>query len=1152
MADRANQTIVGPGLFEPVQYFNGVAADTSEYLHPPIPTERLLVSRRPQQLSTREALEVQRLRKAGSIRFGGRRPEPSGPRWYRGTRFGIQPEELDSAGWGVVFAAGADPAVKEALLPLLEHRRAEAGERYREYEGPLAYRPGESAAELKGRMGVGPGPVDPAAMPYHLLLVGSPQEIPFHVQHELDAQHAVGRLDLGEPDAYARYAEKVVAAERGGAGGSAEACFFATAHPGDPATLASSRQLVGSLLRELSEGGSGPPLRHVVAEEATKAALHELLCGDRRPGLVFTATHGVELPRTDPCHLAHQGALLCHEWDGPPRGSRRPIPPEAYLSGDDVVGGRPGQPFLLFSYACYSAGAPAPCPAGRDGRDGGPASRAFSARLPQRLLADGGALAAVGHVDRTWGCSFLWESRAQPQTFASTLQSLLAGRRIGTSLDYFAQWRGELAGWVLGSRPEAAAGPPAEESRLSLAHRDARSFILLGDPAVRMATGGAVSARPGPEAVPAEALEAKVRTRPREEPERRLPLPAPELDEHLDFAERMIGEHDLDAGRAEELRRSCRAVRARRRDPSLYLAVVGEFSSGKSLLINHLVRDRLLGTSAVQATTSAATLIRSGEHPSMEVEWVGGGRSRVAFPAPARSPAVRDAVRRAVGRLTVHEPVARRTERVRVTFPFPQAIRDLVLVDTPGTNVEDERHLQVTEGVMSELCDAAVVVVPAPVPLSQSLARLVRHNLAGSLHRCVFVVTQIDRIPADERGELLETIEARLCRMLSVEEPRIEAVDLSGPPEAGLGALERRILDHVDRQRDAILVESAVRILVTLLEESRRELDRLASRYREEHRALEESRIDDLDSYLSRQRAVHRDGIDRAADAVSDRALEAAERKGHGVRRDVLRMIGAADRTEALREVASERAPAALDATAEELRREVSRRLAGLREECLLEIEGFRATFAEAYRRLADAAGVERDEPEGAVDVASRLDLDGKKTLSRLANSASSDEATENGLIGGGMCAGAIVGQVLIPVPGVGAAVGAIAGAIFGAGFTVSIDELRKRHREQAGEAVDRWRVRVRCRVTALVDGERSRMKKELDRVMKEHANRYGELVDRCLAADRERAGRLRELEERVRRDTAEIARRRELLEEMSKSLRQEETSEDRSTGARR
>src|SRR3954451_1338313 len=48
----------------------------------------------------------------------------------RGLKEGLDPGKLDEAGWGVIFpSAAAFEPLKEALAPLLELRRAQAGKR---------------------------------------------------------------------------------------------------------------------------------------------------------------------------------------------------------------------------------------------------------------------------------------------------------------------------------------------------------------------------------------------------------------------------------------------------------------------------------------------------------------------------------------------------------------------------------------------------------------------------------------------------------------------------------------------------------------------------------------------------------------------------------------------------------------------------------------------------------------------------------------------------------------------------------------------------------------------------------------------------------------------------------------------------------------
>ncbi len=452
--------------------FNGVDAETGEYLTPPTPLPGL-------------AREL-RAARAGGPHLDELRRRHRDDEDHLGIMYGRDPQDLGSAGWGLVVAEDTDPAVLTALEPLIELRREQAGELYK----TLLVRPDEGKDAFLRRYGMGPAPADPRKVPYYLLLVGGPAQIPFSFQYQLDVSYAVGRVEFDSTEEYARYATAAVAAERPAADDSQPVHFFAPRNPGDTPTALSASRLAQPLAAELRELAPGRPVTEDVGESATLRRLQHVLEDVAAP-VLFTASHGVGAGGDRQREI--QGALLCQDWPGP-LAARREVTEDQYLTGAHIRSDRPVRPRVVFSFACYGAGTPSIS----DFSDGpaGPrptlAAESFVARLPQRLLANpaGGALAFVGHVDRAWSCSFLWKGiDPQVTSFVSTMLALLGGCRLGWAMESLNSRYAEVATVLTTCIDEyhryGKAVDDAELVGLWTAHNDARSYVVFGDPAVR-------------------------------------------------------------------------------------------------------------------------------------------------------------------------------------------------------------------------------------------------------------------------------------------------------------------------------------------------------------------------------------------------------------------------------------------------------------------------------------------------------------------------------------------------------------------------------------------------------------------------------------------------------------------------------------------
>jgi len=263
------------------------------------------------------------------------------------------------------------------------------------------------------------------------------------------------------------------------------------------------------------------------------------------------------------------------------------------------------------------------------------------------------------------------------------------------------------------------------------------------------------------------------------------------LGDHLEFLRAALDRYEFTPAFQDSSRAHLRRLGMRLADRRLFLGVVGEFSSGKSTLINALLREPFLQTDVLQGTTSVPTQVGYGHHLDAHVLFRDGTAQWFTRKCLSRrrrwpwllgnleqvSQADRDHLTEFLRQHTASPEAADKIATVYLAHPAKRFHTEgIVVVDTPGTCSADyPQHEQTTREAVRHLCDAVVVVIPATAPVSESLLKYLRANLEGLLPRCIFVVTKLDLVRRGERSRLVKYVQTRLENALNRPRPAVVA-----------------------------------------------------------------------------------------------------------------------------------------------------------------------------------------------------------------------------------------------------------------------------------------------------------------------------------------------------------------------------------------
>ena len=175
------------------------------------------------------------------------------------------------------------------------------------------------------------------------------------------------------------------------------------------------------------------------------------------------------------------------------------------------------------------------------------------------------------------------------------------------------------------------------------------------------------------------------------------------------------------------------------------VGIMGEFSRGKSTVINALLGKEIVPSDIVP-TSATLNYVRWDTNPGAFVNFKDGSSKKVSV----------DEIKDYVTKLTEKSAsVAATVEDAVVYYPCPFCQNGVQIVDTPGLN-DEESMTQVAEKVIPFL-DAMILVIVPSSPVSMSEAEFVRSRIMTSdLGRILFVVNKIDDLETEEeRARLL-------------------------------------------------------------------------------------------------------------------------------------------------------------------------------------------------------------------------------------------------------------------------------------------------------------------------------------------------------------------------------------------------------------
>lgn len=241
---------------------------------------------------------------------------------------------------------------------------------------------------------------------------------------------------------------------------------------------------------------------------------------------------------------------------------------------------------------------------------------------------------------------------------------------------------------------------------------------------------------------------------------------------------------DMDDGYRKEHLEQLSEIQNQYYNPEFKLAIIGNFSSGKSTFLNALLGKELLSVSNLP-TTAIPTYIRwnksqllhkygfrekkqDEENPVIKVIMTEGqeqilyGEGSIRKFQKDTGILIPDNIGNLLDYITTTSALIGKIKKIELSFPERKDFENICLIDTPGINPGDEEskeHIVQTQIVLKEEADAAIILYTAQNAMSRNTKEFMENNAAHLMKDAIVVLTQMDTVREREIDKVVKYTE---------------------------------------------------------------------------------------------------------------------------------------------------------------------------------------------------------------------------------------------------------------------------------------------------------------------------------------------------------------------------------------------------------